>query len=429
MSSTSRYLPDRGAPCRDARSRCWRCFVPATAQAGTYEVWSCADADGKPVARRRLALGGLRRTSRARRTTARAATGSTPGSTAPFAHAANTETADVALPGAGVAEDRRATASGARPAPSRTRQREPGLLDGAPAERIHRRLRRRARELPGLRRRSATPPTTSPPPTSSQESGLADVRDLFLNAGCGGAGGLELHGRGRDGPDAVYFRMYRAAIVLQDDADPVFTSPPAGSLTAGGALVRRAGRLVLGHGHRRRHPARAMIEVDGSAHGAEQHRLRAPVHRGRAVQARRERHAVRSTPRRSPTDRTACACWSPTRPGRTSPPSARSRSRPPTRPRAARRPRRADLAVGVRPQAPTIAYGGKLNVVGQAPRRRDGPGLQPGLARRRAGELGRTPIVADATGSSPTASRPARRARCASPTAAAPTRCSRARSR
>ena len=69
------------------------------------------------------------------------------------------------------------------------------------------------------------------------ESGLTDVRDLFLNAGCGGSAGTACAAETGTDPDAVYFRMYRAAITLQDDTDPVFTTAPSGSLTAGGALA------------------------------------------------------------------------------------------------------------------------------------------------------------------------------------------------
>jgi hypothetical protein len=39
------------------------------------------------------------------------------------------------------------------------------------------------------------------------------------------------------GPAHIAFRIHRAAIVLRDDSSPAFLSPPAGSLTAGGALT------------------------------------------------------------------------------------------------------------------------------------------------------------------------------------------------
>jgi hypothetical protein len=94
------------------------------------------------------------------------------------------------------------------------------------------------------------------------ESGLADVRDLFLNAGCGGVTGWNCRADASADPYMVYFRMYRAAVVLQDDSDPVFTSPPAGSLTAGGVLAGTHGvsfsATDTGSG-----VYRAIIEVDG----------------------------------------------------------------------------------------------------------------------------------------------------------------------
>ena len=97
------------------------------------------------------------------------------------------------------------------------------------------------------------------------ETGLADVRDLFLNAGCGGASGFScLAGASTTNPETVYFRMYRSAVVLQDDSDPVFTSPPAGSLTAGGTLAGPQGvsfsATDTGSGI-----YQAVVEVDGRA--------------------------------------------------------------------------------------------------------------------------------------------------------------------
>ena len=92
------------------------------------------------------------------------------------------------------------------------------------------------------------------------EGPLADVRDLFLNAGCGGETGTRV--RRRELRTVAWFRMYRAAITLQDDSDPVFSSPPAGSLLGGGALagahgVSFAATDVGGGLHE------AVIEVDG----------------------------------------------------------------------------------------------------------------------------------------------------------------------
>jgi hypothetical protein len=91
------------------------------------------------------------------------------------------------------------------------------------------------------------------------EGPLTDVRDLYLNAGCGGETGRACAAASSD---VAWFRMYGAAITLQDDSDPVFGSPPAGSLLGGGALagahgVSFAATDVGGGLHE------AVIEVDG----------------------------------------------------------------------------------------------------------------------------------------------------------------------
>ena len=58
--------------------------------------------------------------------------------------------------------------------------------------------------------------------------------------------------------------MYRAAIVLQDDTDPAFSAPPAGSLFAGGTLAGTHGvsfsATDTGSGVQQ-----ATLEVDGTA--------------------------------------------------------------------------------------------------------------------------------------------------------------------
>jgi hypothetical protein len=58
---------------------------------------------------------------------------------------------------------------------------------------------------------------------------LTNTRDVWLNASCGGAQpGVACRADAGSAPDTSSFWMYRGAFVLQDDTDPVFTSPPAG---------------------------------------------------------------------------------------------------------------------------------------------------------------------------------------------------------
>lgn len=100
------------------------------------------------------------------------------------------------------------------------------------------------------------------------DANLADVRDVWLNASCGGAGGSTCQAAAGSEPDTSNFRMYRGAFVLQDDSDPVFTSPPAGSLTAPGTLAGVYGvsfsATDAGGGL-----YEAVIEVDGNDEAAQ----------------------------------------------------------------------------------------------------------------------------------------------------------------
>ena len=141
------------------------------------------------------------------------------------------------------------------------------------------------------------------------ESGLADVRDLFLNAGCGGASGYNCTAEAGTEPDAVYFRMYRAQIVLQDDADPVFTSPPSG--LADSPVARSPAPRVC-------RSRQATSAAASSARDRGRRRARA-VRAGvcappyTAVVPCKPAASGRcpSTPRRWPTARTASACCVP----------------------------------------------------------------------------------------------------------------------
>ena len=310
------------------------CFVPAAvAHAGTYEVWSCAGPNGEPLP----ADGWRPRAARAfssnvnacavrRRAVLRAQRRLRP----------SVRHADVvALRRAGRARASRATGSGA-PRPSgracRSRRRSTRWRAG-----------RTSTTAPTLRENcpgngcSGQGSTSAPLGAGNlvTEDNLAGVRDLWLNASCGGGAGSACRAATGSGPYTVAFWMYRAAIVLRDDVDPVFTTPPAGhAARAGGPLAGAHGvsfaATDAGGGLQE-----AVLEVDGQRAAARQPRLRAAVHRRRAVQARGLGNGHARHGRRSPTAPTACACSSPTR-AATARPSGRSRSRRPTRRRAAR---------------------------------------------------------------------------------------------
>ena len=141
-------------------------------------------------------------------------------------------------------------------------------------------------------------------------------------------------------PDTSSFRMYRGAFVLQDDSDPVFTSPPAGSLTA----PRHAARARTACRSRPPTPAagctRRSSRSTARTVGVAVARLQRAVHGHGALQADGQRDGVARHGRaggrpalrpRPPPGRDA----DPTRPR-----SARSRSRRRMRRRRARRPSR-----------------------------------------------------------------------------------------
>ena len=89
-------------------------------------------------------------------------------------------------------------------------------------------------------------------------------RDIWLNAACGGDAGKVCPAGAGTAADMAWFRLYRAAIVLADDTDPAFGSPPAGALFAGGTLAGSQGvsfsAADTGSGVQQ-----ATLEVDGSA--------------------------------------------------------------------------------------------------------------------------------------------------------------------
>ena len=127
--------------------------------------------------------------------------------------------------------------------------------------------------------------------------------------------------------------MYRGAFVLQDDSDPVFTSPPAGSLPASGTLAGTHGASFsatdAGGGL-----YEAVIEVDGQPRVAVA-RLRPAVLRHRALQAHRQRDGLARHLGMTDGQHSVRILLG-TPPGPTRPRSARSRSRRRTRRRRAR---------------------------------------------------------------------------------------------
>ena len=194
-------------------------LVPAAAHAGTYEVWSCAGPNGKPVPADGWRSEGAAYFSSPSNDCA-GGNGLYAGLNGAFAHAANAETltwhfqVPQSLKIAGYRLWRAARTE------ANSVQREPGLLDGAPAERLHRRVRRRPGELPGLRRAGR-----HHEPLGRGQRGRG-VRTSPTSATCsstraaGAAAGTTAPPRRGPEPDAVYFRMYRGQIALQDDAGP-----------------------------------------------------------------------------------------------------------------------------------------------------------------------------------------------------------------
>jgi hypothetical protein len=237
------------------------CLAPAVARAGTYEVWSCAGPDGRP-----LPADGWSAEGSAAFSSADNGCASRSGLYAALngahdhpvgAHRSWHFTAPPETKIASYRIWRAATADTSVPneTPVYVFYRGRFIYDGpyvreqCPAYGCH--------EL-------GTPSAPLGTANLVTESNLTDVRDLWLSASCGGAGGSFCRKENGSAPDAVSVRVYRAAIVLQDDTDPVFTSPPAGSLTAGGALAGAHGvsfaATDTGSGL-----YEAIIEVDGRA--------------------------------------------------------------------------------------------------------------------------------------------------------------------
>jgi hypothetical protein len=367
----------------------------ATAQAGTYEVWSCADADGKPVPADGWRSEGSGYFSSPSNDCA-GGNGLYAGLNGAFAHAANSETLtwhfQVAAP-LKIASYRLWRAARVGPTsynatPVYWMARQSNQYTGAYVVGPENCPGNGCSGLGDVNSHFAAANLVT-------EANLADVRDLFLNAGCGGASGFNCTAEDSPDPDAVYLRMYRAAVVLQDDADPVYSSPPAGSLIAGGTLAGPQGVSFsasdVGGGL-----ARAEIEVDGRTVAQQSLCSRPytavvpckPAASGSlsfdTATLADGQHTVRVLAVDA-TDTNTAAYG----------PFTITTSNAPTRcsPTEA-----TDVSVAFDRKQHTIAYGGKLSVVGHAP-----PGSkvrvfsQVTLAGAPA-KLLRTPLIADATG-------------------------------
>ena len=211
------------------------CFVPAAvAHAGTYEVWSCAGPNGEPVpADGWTPEGGATFSSNVNACASGGGLFSAlngdfdhPFGTLMswhFAAPANTRIQSYRL-------WRAATVGPSQPfeTPVYTMARGQNVYDAA-----YLRENCPGNSCPGQG-------STSAPLGNDNlvtEDNLAGIRDLWLNASCGGGPGAACRAGAGSGPYTVAFWMYRAAFVLRDDADPAFTAPPAGSLLGGGALA------------------------------------------------------------------------------------------------------------------------------------------------------------------------------------------------
>jgi hypothetical protein len=364
----------------------------ASARAGTYEVWSCADANGKPVVADGWAAEGGAQFSPSSNACASGG-GLYAWLHGDFDHPVGTNVAwhFTAPPATKIARYRiwrAAVADANRPneTPLYTLNRARNVYDGpwvveqCPAYGCH-----------------ALGSTADPFGSANlvTDDNLTDVRDIWLNASCGGAGGSTCTAAAGTAPETAAFHMYRAAIVLQDDADPVFSTPPAGSLTAGGVLAgvqgvsysaTDAGGGVL----------RAEIEVDRRTVAEE------------LVCARPYTAVVPCKPAASGSlsfdtatladgphsVRVLVADATGTNVASFGPFTITTSNAPTTcSPTEA-----TDVAVGFDRKRRTIAYGGKLSVVGQAP---PGASVRVFSQVSRAGspvKLARTPVVADASG-------------------------------
>ena len=220
------------------------CFVPSVAHAGTYEVWSCAGPNGEPIAADGWRVEGHAEQSSPVNACAGGG-GLYAGLNGVVGHAANAETLTwhFQVPASlKIASYRLWRASGVGPntgnaTPVYWMARQSNQYVGAyvvGAENCAGYTGCRGLGNPNDRFGAAN---------LVGEGGLADVRDLFLNAGCGGENGTAC---AATTGEPVWLRMFRAAVTLQDDSDPVFSSPPSGSLLGGGALAGAQGVSFAG---------------------------------------------------------------------------------------------------------------------------------------------------------------------------------------
>jgi hypothetical protein len=190
--------------------------------------------------------------------------------------------------------------------------------------------------------------------------------------------------------------MYRALFLLQDDSDPVFTSPPSGTLTAGGPLAGPRGvsfsATDVGSGL-----YQAFIEVDGQRVATQNLGCTPPFTATVPCKPSASASLTLDTaalPDGTHSVRVLAVDATGTNTAAFGPFTITTSNAPTTcAPGEA-----AGLSVAFDRKRRTIAYGGKLNVVGQAP-----PGALVRVFSRvaRAGapeKLGRTPIVAGADG-------------------------------
>jgi hypothetical protein len=370
-------------------------LAPALARAGTYEVWSCAGPDGTPVAADGWRSEGYGFFSSPVNDCA-AGRGLYAGLNGGFDHAANTEnliwhfqvpdTLQISAYRLWRAAQVEPNSGSATPVYWMARQ--AAIYTGAYVV--------GPENCPGYGCAGlGTPADRFAAANLVAESGLSGVRDLFLVAGCGGTSGVNCAAGTGTAPDAVYFRMYRAAVTLRDDSDPTFASTPSGSLTAGGVVSGPTGvsfsAADVGGG-----VAYAAIEVDGRV-VAEQtlcstpYTAVSPCKPAASLSLGFDSATLADGPHSAKVlvadaTRTNVAAFGP---------FAFTTANAPT---ACAAGEAQDVSVRFDRKRSTIAYGGKLNVRGQAP-----PGSQirvfSTVARGGAAErLGRTPIVAGADG-------------------------------
>lgn len=239
------------------------CFVPVTARAGTYEVWSCAGPNGEPVVADGWRSEGSALNSGAANQCA-GGQGLFAGINGSVDQAANLAAISwhfTAPENTRIASFRLWRAAGVEPEstagvlPSYTLNRDRNVFDGAYVD-----------ETCFSRNTCAsvgTPATPLADANLTSNRGPAG-RDIWLNAACGGDEGKVCPAGAGTAADMAWFRLYRAAIVLADDTDPTFGSPPAGALFAGGTLAGSQGvsfsAADTGSGVQQ-----ATLEVDGFA--------------------------------------------------------------------------------------------------------------------------------------------------------------------